>query len=61
MQRKTRELERKNADLGSIISTLKDKRLISDQSLTVLESCAGGISDLVKRQIAKNSGKPEPA
>lgn len=58
LHQKTRRLKKKNAELCSVISALKQKNLVSENSLTVLESCAGGVSDLVKRQVAKNSGEP---
>lgn len=44
-----------------MISALKEKNKLSDKSLSVLESCAAGVTDLVKRQVAKNSGKSLPA
>ena len=40
---------------------MKHKNLVGENSLHILESCAGGVSDLVKRQVAKNSGGPLPA
>lgn len=33
---------------------------MNENSLSVLESCAEGVSDLVKRQITKNCGNPLP-
>ena len=60
LHQKTRRLKKKNAELCSVISALKQKNLVSESSLHVLESCAGGVSDLVKRQVAKNSGEPLP-
>ncbi|KAK3856322.1 hypothetical protein Pcinc_037348 [Petrolisthes cinctipes] len=50
LQQETRRLKKKNAKLSSIISALKGK-----QSLSVLESCAAGVSDLVKRQVARDT------
>ena len=61
LQQKTRRLKKKNAEMCHVISALKDKKLISENSLSVLESCAGGVSDFVKRQITKNTGEPLPA
>lgn len=37
---------------------MKNKALISEQSISVLENCAGGISDLLKRQVDKHSRQP---
>lgn len=58
LQQTKRRLVKKNGDLKNIISELKNKALISDQSISVLENCAGGISDLLKRQVAKHSKQP---
>lgn len=50
-------MKKKNADLYLVMSALKEKKILSEQSLLVLESCAGQVADLIKRQIAKNTGK----
>ena len=53
-----RRLKKRNGDLKSVISELKKKCYISEDSLGVLEKCGGGVQDLLKRQIAKHgSGK----
>ena len=61
LQQTARRLKKKNADWCSVVSALKEKQMMSDKSLSVLESCAGGVSDLVKRQVARNTGEPLPA
>lgn len=46
---------KRNSDLKSVISELKRKCYISEESLGVLEKCGRGVQDLLKRQIAKHS------
>lgn len=60
LQQSRRRLITRNAKLQDIISELKDKNLLSTNSLEILEDCAGGVGDLLKRQVAKNSNKPLP-
>lgn len=40
---------------------IERKKKLSEKSLSILEMCGGGGSDLVKRQVAKNSGELLPA
>ena len=51
---------KKNAGLKSIVSDLRKHSLVCDNSLSVLEQSAGGVSDLLKRQIAKKTNNPLP-
>lgn len=55
-----RRLVKKNNDLKDILAELRKKNLMSDASLDVIETSAGGISDLLKRKIAKKTGIPLP-
>ena len=51
-----RRLQRKNASLQEVINEIKRKDIMSSESLTVLENSACGVSDLLKRRAAKQSG-----
>ncbi len=55
-----RRLMKKNAGLKNIVSDLRKHSLVCDNSLSVLEQSAGGVSDLLKRQIAKKTNNPLP-
>ena len=58
LQQSRRRLLKKNADLQNVVTELRRKSLICEESINVLQNCAGGVSDLLKRQIAKHNGKP---
>lgn len=58
LQQSNRRLAKRNGDLQSIITELKHKAFISEQSIAVLENCTGGVADLLKRQVAKHSNQP---
>lgn len=60
LQQSKRRLAKRNADLKSVLSELEKKRFMSEDSINLLENCAGGVSDLLLRQIAKHSNKPVP-
>jgi len=55
-----RRLKKRNAALKCVISDLKKQALVSSNSLDVLESCSGGVPDLLKRQKAKIEGRSLP-
>ena len=55
-----RRLKKKNAELKNVITDLKRKDMISSSSVDVLETASGGVSDLLKRQIAKAGDHPMP-
>ena len=46
-------LRKRNAALKNVLRDLRKKDLVGDSSLNVLENCAGGIQDLLKRCSAK--------
>lgn len=60
LQQTKRRQAKRNADLKSVLSELEKKRFISEDSINLLENCAGGVSDLLLRQVAKHSNKPVP-
>lgn len=60
LQQSKRRLLKRNAKLQNIISDLKDKDLLSTNSLDILEDCAGGVGDLLQRQVSKKLNKPVP-
>ena len=55
-----RRLRKRNAELKTIITDLRKQALISSNSVDILESCAGGIPDLLKRQKAKLQNQTLP-
>lgn len=56
LQQSKRRLIKKNNDLKNVISTLRSENMINDVNLSVIESSAGGIGDLLKRKRAKMTG-----
>lgn len=52
-----RRLKKKNAELKSVLDELRQTKLLGDSSIDVLETCASGVSDLLKRQIQKHHNK----
>lgn len=55
LQQSKRRLMKRNSDLKSVVNELQRKRYISEDSLGVLEKYAGGVTDLLKRQVAKHT------
>lgn len=49
LQQSKRSLAKKNANLKSVIKDLQQNNLLATESLNILENCAGGIEDLLKR------------
>ena len=43
-------------NVENIAAELRKKSLICEESIDVLQNCAGGVSDLLKRQVAKHNG-----
>lgn len=60
LQQSRRRLLKKMASLTTVISELRKNDLMSIDSLSVLEKSAGGVADLLKRQVNKQIGKPLP-
>ena len=58
LQQSKRRLIKKNSNLNDVISEPKRKSFVSDESLGILENCATGVADLLKRQIAKHNEHP---
>lgn len=56
-----RRLKKRNAELKCVISDLRKQAIVSSNSVDVLESCSGGIPDLLRRQKAKLEGRSLPA
>lgn len=52
-----RRLVKRNAKLSDVIGDLRNKNLMGEDSLSVLEKSACGISDLVKRQVRRFKGQ----
>ena len=48
-----RRLVKRNADLKNVITDLRKQAVVSSSSIDVLESCASGVAELLKRQKAK--------
>ena len=55
-----RRLVKRNASLKKNLVDLKNKNMISSNSLDILEKCSGGISDLLKRNAAKFNNSSVP-
>ena len=51
---------KRNASLKKNLVDLKNKNMISSNSLDILEKCSGGISDLLKRNAAKFNNSSVP-
>ena len=60
LQQSKRRLIKRNASLSNVITEHRKHDLINTDGLLVLEKSAGGVADLVKRQICKQLGKSLP-
>ncbi|KAK6168807.1 hypothetical protein SNE40_019984 [Patella caerulea] len=52
-----RRLMKKNAELKNVISDLKKHDLLSSGSIDILQTCSGGVQDLLKRKFSKAANK----
>lgn len=54
-------MAKRNANLKKILVNLKNKdNMISSNSIEILEKCSGGVSDLLKRNVANIQNSPVP-
>lgn len=60
LQQCKRRLKKKVASLSAVIKALKDKHLVDDSSLNILESIPGMQRDLLQRQTAKTKAQAVP-
>ena len=52
---------KRNGTLQSVVAELKSQSLMGASSLSVLETCAGGVGDLLRRTISRHTGKSLPS
>ena len=55
-----RRLLKRNAGLEAVIEDMRQKNVLSSESITILRNSAGGIEDLIKRRSQKLSGGLTP-
>ena len=55
-----RRLAKRNADLKCVLSELEKNKFMSDDSIYLLENCAGGVSGLLRRQVTKHGNQHVP-
>lgn len=60
LQQSQRRLKKKLAKMQDVIDDLTKNRILIDENVSILESLGKANKDLLRRQIAKKTGAPQP-